>query len=339
MSEYRRDPITGHTVIVVPGRGARPNEHSVPPPAVAAQPDCPFCEGNESTTPSELAAFGRPGRVPDGRGWSVRTIPNRFPTVLADSSGPSAERGPARFETRAGFGIHEVVIESPNHAPLLPYFEEAQVLRVIRMWRDRVRALAARPGIGSVTLFENVGPDSGGSLWHPHSQLVATPGLTPSLVEETDGAERYRRKFGGECALEEVRRTEVEEGRRVVMTSEDFAAFSPFASRFPYEVRLVPARHSVSFADASDRELGGLAQRLPTLLRALLAATGATSYNFVIRSPTAPSPGLERYHWHLDIFPRILRPDGFDLGSGYHVNPVLPEEASRAIRDSLGAKR
>jgi len=59
----------------------------------------------------------------------------------------------------------------------------------------------------------------------------------------------------------------------------------------------------------------------------------------VVRSPVGPFPGVERYHWHLDLYPRLVRPDGFDLGSGYSVNTVLPEVAAEALRAELGAKR
>lgn len=244
----------------------------------------------------------------------------------------------AGFERSPGFGYHEVVIESPTHSPLLPFLAPEQVRRVLRMSRDRARELSARPGIGSVTLFENAGPESGGSLWHPHSQLVATPGLSPSLEEELHGAEHFRTGAGVDCAFEEVLRQEVRASERVVFDSAAFVAYAPFAAAYPFEVRFVPRRHAPSFADATDSEVDALAQRLPGVLRALIDTAPGASYNFVVRSPVGPSPESARYHWHLDLYPRLLRPDGFDLGSGYSVNPVAPEEAATALRNALGAK-
>src|SRR5208283_1696475 len=57
--------------------------------------------------------------------------------------------------------------------------------------------------------------------------------------------------------------------------------------------------------------------------------------------PSVPSRALvrERDHWHLDLYPRLVRPDGFDIGSGYPVNTVTPEVAAEALRTELGAKR
>jgi UDPglucose--hexose-1-phosphate uridylyltransferase len=339
MTEIRRDPITGRCAIIVPGRSARPNEHAVPSPVQSADSNCPFCEGNESRTPSELAAIGPEGRRANEKGWYVRTIPNRFPTVALEAGEvehPGAAQG---FETRPAVGYHEVVIESPTHSPLLPFLPREQVERALTMCRDRLRVLSGHALVGSVTLFENAGPESGGSLWHPHAQLVTVPELSPALEEELEGSERYRDQTKAECAFEAVRHAELGDGRRVVFDTGGFTAYAPFASAVPFEVRLMPNRHSPTLAEATDEEIRSLSERLPSLLRALLGLLPGASYNFVVRIPVGRSPATHRYHWHLDVLPRLVRPDGFDLGSGYAVNTVPPEDAAAALRTALGAKR
>ena len=80
MSEFRKDPITGIWRIVAEGRGTRPNEYAAPPPSPSAEADCPFCEGREALTPPEVAAVRLDRSAPNGPGWTVRAIPNRFPT-------------------------------------------------------------------------------------------------------------------------------------------------------------------------------------------------------------------------------------------------------------------
>jgi len=339
ITEFRTDPITGRVAIVVPGRSARPNEHAAPPPIAPADPNCPFCEGNEGTTPAEVAVLAPPGRAPNTRGWYVRTIPNRFPTVVAEPIPPDERREAGPLDRRPAVGYHEVVIESPTHAPSLGFLAPEQVGRVVRMCRYRVRHLSSLPDVGSVTLFENTGPESGGSLWHPHAQLVTVPDLSPSLREEIDGAERYRKRWGGECAFEEVERHEVRDGHRLVAEGDGFVAFTPFASAVPYEVRLMPVRHALSFSELTDGEVTALASHLAVLLKAFFSVLPGASYNFVVRSPVRPYPGSERYHWHLDLLPRLVRPDGFDLGSGYAVNTVVPEIAAETLRAALAAKR
>ncbi|HTT45370.1 MAG TPA: DUF4931 domain-containing protein [Thermoplasmata archaeon] len=337
--EIRIDPISGRMAIIVPGRSARPNEHAIAAPTAPAETGCPFCEGNEGRTPSEVAAFGPPGRGPDTAGWFVRTIPNRFPTVTLESPPSTASRSVSDLEGVPAVGHHEVVIESPSHAPSLGFLPVDQVDRVVRMWRDRVRFLSAQPEVGSVTLFENTGPESGGSLWHPHAQLVTIPRPTPALEEEGAGAERYRRTREVDCAFESVAAAELQDGRRTVIDSDGFVAFAPFASGVPYEVRLQTRRHARSFAEVTDDEARALANHLRSLLQGLLAILRGASYNLVVRSPVAPAPGLDQYHWHLDLYPRLVRPDGFDLGSMVAVNTVPPEVAAEALRTAIAAKR
>ena len=339
VTEFRTDPITGRVAIVVPGRSARPNEHAPPPPSVPADPNCPFCEGNEGVTPPELAVFAPPGRSPNSRGWYVRTIPKRFPTVATSPVPAAADTGPEPLDHRPAYGHHEVVIESPAHSPTLAYLPPEQVARAVRMCRERVRHLSRQPQVGSVTLFENMGPESGGSLWHPHAQLVTVPEISPSLREEIEGSNRYLERHQARCAFESVVEEEIEDGQRKLFDSEGFVAYTPFASSLAYEVRVIPHRHTGSFADVTDDEATALASHLAGLLRALLSLLPGASYNFVVRSPVGTDKGIDSYHWHLDLYPRLVRPDGFDLGSGYSVNTVLPEVAAEALRGALAAKR
>jgi len=338
VTEIRRDPVTLRRVIVVPGRSARPNEHAATPPVVPSSAEGPFCEGNEARTPPEVAVVAEAGRRPNERGWQVRVIPNRFPTVSSDSTAPAAPSGPEVLERVPAFGFHEVLIESPSHSPILPFLPREQVVRVLRMARDRVRDLARRRSVGSVTLFENTGPESGGSLWHPHSQLVTTAGLSPSLEEELAGSERLRERLPAGCAFEWAREEETRDRTRVVFESPGFVGYCPFASIYPYEVRLFPRRHGSSFAEVTDEEVDDLADRLPAVLRALLAVVPGASYNYVVRSPVREGSDRDRYHWHLDLYPRLIRPDGFDVGSEFHVNFVTPEDGARNLRTELGAK-
>lgn len=337
--EFRTDPISGRVAILVPGRSARPNEHAMVPPSVSADPNCPFCEGNEGTTPAEVAVVAPAGRPPNSPGWYVRTIPNRFPTVTTDVGPSSTHPGNSRPSGLPAFGYHEVVIESPNHSPSLGLLAPEQVARVIRTCRDRVRELSRRPRVGTVTLFENTGPESGGSLWHPHAQLVSVPELAPALRDELERAEAYRARTGARCAFEAVYEEELRSSERRVFESAGFVGYTPFASAVPFEVRVFPHRHMRSFGEMTDEEATMLAADLSALLKAFLVTLPGASYNFVVRCPGVGVPGTEEYHWHLDFLPRLIRPDGFDLGSGYSVNTVLPEVAAETLRAALAAKR
>jgi UDPglucose--hexose-1-phosphate uridylyltransferase len=334
MSELRRDPFSGRWTVIVSGRSARPNEHVGAPPNAAADSNCPFCEGGEGRTPPEVAAVRPPGSAANGPGWKARVIPNKFPTLGGDQpAGALAAPPHPPSEYLPGSGVHEVVIESPRHSPGMPWLEPEHLRSLFRLFRDRLRALEASPAIVSATLYENWGPESGGTLWHPHAQIVATQVVPPRLVEEAD---RFAGAGGRNCLLERVTRDDLADRRRVVHHDDLFTVVAPYGSEYPFELRMVPQRHAASLSSASDAEVDALAIRLPQLLRALGNVLESPSYNWVVHGLGSAAPGRDAFHWHVELLPRLVRRDGFDLGSGFAVNPVAPEEAAQRVGASLG---
>lgn len=334
MSELRRDPFTGRWAVVAKGRGARPNEHATAAPSASSETGCPFCEGQEERTPAEVAAVRGPGSSKNGPGWSVRVIPNRFPTLEGADGETLPALPPGQLECRPGAGVHEVIIETPRHAPGMPQLEGAHLRSLFRIFRDRVRDLEARPGISSVVLFENWGPESGGTLWHPHAQAVASELVAPRVHEELL---RFSGSTRGGCLLEAVTKADEASGARIIRTDEQFVALAPYGSEYPYEMRLVPRRHARSLSEATDAEVDALARLLPALLRAFGRVVPDASHNWVVHGVGPGVPGGDGFHWHVEVLPRLVRADGFELGSGLSVNPVPPEEAATQLAAGLDA--
>jgi UDPglucose--hexose-1-phosphate uridylyltransferase len=44
------------------------------------------------------------------------------------------------------------------------------------------------------------------------------------------------------------------------------------------------------------------------------------------------------YHWHIEIIPRATKVAGFEYGTGFYINPVLPENAAQYLRDIIRAE-
>ena len=63
MSRLRRDPVTGIWVVIAPERVKRPDDYVCEPPPMQYE-DCPFCEGNETRTPSEITSYREKNSVP-----------------------------------------------------------------------------------------------------------------------------------------------------------------------------------------------------------------------------------------------------------------------------------
>jgi UDPglucose--hexose-1-phosphate uridylyltransferase len=330
-SELRRDPITGRWVIIAPERGRRP---SLPRPAPKPHDGpCPFCPGNERSTPPEIAARRAPGTRPDAPGWTTRVTPNKFPALhfAPESEGAAEETRDDLYERMNGIGAHEVVIDSPEHEVGLSELPLEHIEQVLSVYQERARALAADPRVRYVLVFKNHGATAGASQEHGHSQILATPVL-PNVVEEELRGSRERFEATGRCAFCEMIATELESAERVVGEDEAFVVLAPYASRFPYETWILPRRHASSFERASVEEIRTLARALRSTLQAQSALLERPDYNFLIHSAPCREPELPWYHWHLEIVPKLAGASGFEWGTGAYINATPPEEAARRLR-------
>ncbi|OGD30346.1 MAG: galactose-1-phosphate uridylyltransferase [Candidatus Aminicenantes bacterium RBG_13_63_10] len=346
MSQLRKDPISGRWVIIAGERSKRPDDFRKPN---AARPDepagfCPFCEGNESKTPPEIYAL-RPDSAPaDSPGWRVRIVPNKFPALSRGAQAP--REGEGLFVWMDGIGVHEVVIETPVHGREMADLELEHIQDVLRIYRERILSIGREKQYRYIQVFKNKGPEAGASLSHPHTQIVATPIVPKRVKEETYGGERFFLKYG-ECVFCRIIREELERGERVIYRNEHFCVLAPYASRFPFEMRLNPLRHSPHFIDLTESELSALACALKTALSRLKSALSDPPYNFLIHQ--APNPRLnanggrvvsasQSFHWHLEIIPVLTRVAGFEWGTGFYINPVSPEVAAETLsRDEFSS--
>ena len=79
MPEIRKDYATPTWVVFSAARSQRPGAFRNSKDAMSKE-RCPFCEGHETMTPPEVLAY-RDGGKPDGPGWSIRCVPNKFPAL------------------------------------------------------------------------------------------------------------------------------------------------------------------------------------------------------------------------------------------------------------------
>ncbi len=348
--ELRIDQLTGLRALIAPGRQGRPDAFASQRVAIPADDagGCPFCEGHEAETPPEVWANRPEGGEPDGPGWRQRAVPNLYPALTSEGaahdagamsvseSGLTSSADPLLASSRTAdsdlfravpaTGAHEVIVNSPRHAASLTELEPHELAEAMAAWRTRIGAHSGDASL--VHLIVNEGPRAGATLEHTHAQLLALPFVPANVARERERFAAYHQRTNGSHLLEDVLVEEVRRRDRLVAIDGEAALICPWASRWPYELRLIPRSSQARF---EDDERG--AELLGRGLRALMQVVGAgVGLNLWVR--TAPR-GTEEFCWHIDITPRASTAGGIELGTGVDLNPVAPEAAASQLRDAL----
>lgn len=338
-NELRRGPVTGVWVVMVKGMPIGELlyewEKKRPLPLADLQP-CPFCEGNEKETPPEISAFREEG-VTDGPGWRVRVVPNKSP--ILQIHGELDGKAVGMYDKLGGIGAHEIVIETPRHDRTLATMEDKEIEDVLWAYRERMDDLKKDPRFRYILVYKNYGSLVGASTKHSHSHIVATPVTPRRIKEELYGSQSYYRRKE-RCVYCDIIRQEIKSGDRVILEDEHFLCFSPFASIYPFQAWIIPKVHEVFFE--MNERYAFLASMLREILNRIGRGLKDPDYIFIIH--TGPNLEAKRgrqywqtllddFHWHIEIMPRIRSLTGFEIGAGFHLNPVPPEDATKYLRE------
>ena len=348
--EIRINPIVpSESVLVATARSMRPKkaEELAPRDTRKHVDACPFCRGNEDKTPPVILTY-----PPDtDTDWQIRMVENLYPVL-----GDDREQAGFNFglqQTIDGYGRHEVIIDHNEHGTALFEMSEEHLTALFGVFQTRMRQLyESDERLRYVLIFKNFGPAAGASIPHTHSQVIAMPVVPENVEAEVRNSAAHYAKHHHciFCALIDealtfeatiydrtsgaVRRR-VNVGQYVVERGEKFIAIKPFASRYEWEVHILPLHHQAEFLDVSVYDMPDLARVLRRTMARLDAVIGGAQFNFFLHSVphdkdkqnNAPS-----YHWHLEICPRTSIPTGFELGSGLFVNTISPEQAAERLR-------
>jgi UDPglucose--hexose-1-phosphate uridylyltransferase len=181
-------------------------------------------------------------------------------------------------------------------------------------------------------IFKNYGPAAGATLQHPHTQLIALPMIPKNVLEELHGAKTYF-DYRDRCIFCDVIRQELQEKERILFENKSFISFCPFASRFPFEIHIIPREHHSHFHDLEKKQRVYLAEILRQTLARLKVVLSDHSYNFIIHTAPFDKDEHEYYHWHIEIMPRLTRVAGLEWGTGFYSVSTPPEVAIKYLRE------
>jgi UDPglucose--hexose-1-phosphate uridylyltransferase len=329
MPELRKDPVTGRWVIIATERAKRPSQYSK---VVEERRGgfCPFCPGNERTTPPEVLAYRPTSTQPNQEGWWLRVVPNKFPALITD--GVLKRSGRGMYDCMTGFGAHEVLIESPNHEQSYGDLPEQQITEIIWALRDRIVELRKLEGIRYILIFKNWQREAGASLEHPHTQIIALPVVPKRVQEELQGSSKYY-DHRERCVFCDMIQQELSDNQRIVAMNDTFICFLPFAGRFPFEMVLMPREHTAFFNDIQKKHVADLAAIMRKVFGLIREALDDPAYNFLVHAAPFNEPGVEPYyHWHIEIIPKLTKVAGFEWGTGFYINPTPPEAAAKFLQ-------
>jgi UDPglucose--hexose-1-phosphate uridylyltransferase len=322
MSQLRLNPLTGRWVTVAVERAARPGELISRRLADESDPtrQCPFCPGNEESTPPALETYGPSGT------WLVRVVPNLFPAFEGNEPLRVQNLGPV-FTQATASGVHEVLVFSPEHEATWADLDDKHAGLAMAAIRDRMEDHARRSTVRYTQAIVNAGREAGASLDHPHGQVLGIPFVPGEIAEEEAGF----RRFGESCLLCTMAEAELQVGHRIVIADERVMVVCPYWSGAPYEMLVLPRAHEVHLENTSPPDVVAIGRAVRDALRMLRSHVGEAAYNLVFH--TAPHHHEGPFHWHVHIVPRLTSLAGFEQGTGVMINIVAPELATRHLTE------
>jgi UDPglucose--hexose-1-phosphate uridylyltransferase len=327
LAELRRHPVSGEWVIICP-EACRIG-------SINSGDGCIYCPGNEARTGQEIYRRNGGGDS-DSPGWQVRVVAESPP--LFHIEGDFSKKAAGLCDRMEAIGAHEVVVESPSHDIEFEELDHSQITTILAVLKDRAVDLAKDPRLRQI-LISKVRTTGDAARAHPRWHIISTPFVPARSKAELKGCSEYF-SYKERCVFCDYIRQEMRSDTRLICQNTHALAVSPYAARFPFEVWVLPLKHSPDFATASSVELTSFGGMLRKLARAMIRVPESRGY--VIGIHTAPfrrpKPGAWKtiqldYHWHIELRPRLDVRNGLKESGGFHLNPVLPEDAAKKLAE------
>ncbi|MFY9295772.1 MAG: galactose-1-phosphate uridylyltransferase [Caldicoprobacterales bacterium] len=283
MAELRWNPLLRDWTMVAANRQNRPD---------MPKDFCPFCPGS--------------GKVPED--YDVYKYDNDFP-VLSQNPPKPDDIGSEFYKVREAYGKCEVILYSPDHNTSLCELSVEHIKKLVDLWVERFNELSKDEKIKYILIFENRGKEVGVTMPHPHGQIYAYPFMPLKIKTELDSAREYFHDKG-QCLFCRINQEEMDFKDRVIIENEDFIAYLPFFTDYPYGIYISSKRHIPNFLHFTEEDKINFAKILKDV-----TGTFDTLFNkkfpymMVIHQSPVNSEEYgnyeEYYHFHVEFYPPL----------------------------------
>ena len=340
MPQFRKDPVVGRWVIIASERARRPgNFIDISDNELEDdEQECSFCNSQRKVI---YTAERDPSSDLDPTSGSVRVVFSE--DSVSESQKDFQRREQGLYDVIKGLGVHEIVIETPEHLANMADLHVNQIRLIFETYAARMRELEKNQQLEYAVVYKNYGPAAGGRQeGHTRSHILAAPVWPIRVKEKLIGAKEYYNR-NKNCIYCDLIGQEIKFAKRVVLETEHFIAITPFAARYLFEQWVLPKEHHCDFFHGIKEREGELAAMMKTLLQKLQYGLDDPAYNFVIQTdpfrhnnPNAKDWEMleQGYHWHIELMPRLTRMAGFEKGTGFYINAIPPEDIAEFLKET-----
>jgi UDPglucose--hexose-1-phosphate uridylyltransferase len=208
----------------------------------------------------------------------------------------------------------------------------------LEAWRDRTRELSELPFIEHIAPFENRGEEIGVTLAHPHGQIYAYSYIPPRTAKMLAVARDHKERTG-RVLFDDIVAREIKDGVRVIARNEHWIAFTPYASRYPFEIHVAPLSPVADLAELAPAACDSFPSIAIEVMQRLDGVFGIDMAYIAAwhQAPVRQGRDLLRLHWQITSVRRapgkLKYLAGSESAMGAFIMDMKPEQSAAQLKD------
>ena len=235
------------------------------------------------------------------------------------------------YKTVSGFGITESVPSGDSLKSMTDMSIE-EMSSHIELCVEKFELVKKMKNLKYAFLYRNDSGRTHSDNVSSYTQFMATPVVPDNWHRKFEAARLYFQE-NKRCLYEDVLQKEIKDKVHVVVENDQFMAYIPYASRFMFEIRILPKKQCAHFVDGIRGCLLDCVNLLKIVLSKIRRGCNNSAYTLALyTAPIFLDDMDKQFLWHIDIIPRITPTSGFEKGTGLYINSVSPDIVSDYFR-------